>query len=153
MPLIQRTFPCQEFQMASGGRYTLIIFLNVISHAIQSVFQGLFSLHHEFKRQWNVYIYKPHGPMAPINHCALMQRTSTENIHVIVFCSSLLFEKSWISNYSHVQLLDVITHPSCNFNGSLVEPQLNLKHGCLVSYFCFVWIWLLTHTPTSSLDQ
>ena len=37
--------------------------------------------------------------------------------------------RSWISDYIHGSLWDVISYPCLNFNGGLVKPPLNFEHG------------------------
>ena len=52
----------------------------------------------------------------------------------------------WISNYIHIKVLCVITHPRLNFSaGSPKLPPMKLGHGLVITCHRNLWILLLIH--------
>ena len=50
--------------------------------------------------------------------------------------------KAWISNYNHIKLWDVITHPCPKFNSSLAKEPLKLGHGWVIKPYSYGYDYL-----------
>ena len=57
--------------------------------------------------------------------------------------------RTFIDNYIHIILWDVITHPCRNFSGRSAELLLQLVHGWVIIFHRKLWMQLLMHALTS----
>ena len=68
-------------------------------------------------------------------------------INVATFPTQVTFEevRSWINNYIHIKLGNVITDPCPNINVSFTKSALKLGHGFVITSHRKLWVWLIIH--------